>query len=180
MGPTPWEKIAMKSHEHSNELPKNVQLKKLVPTSLMKGHGAKDTRLLLTYLVEARKYLLSHHWCGTIEKEYYGFGIGGIIAIFLFAIRPTQPHVDRWLWVFVGDVPSVFCVTDDAPTPAEALETYIELMTDWVNTVMTGGDLETVYPVEAPPTLENARDLERRLSFLSNKILPDIRRKQRC
>ncbi len=164
----------MNSHEHSNQPPKNIQLDKLVPTLLMKGYCAKDTRMLLTHLVEARKYLLSHHWCGTIEKECYGFGIGGIIAIFLFAIRPTQPLVGRWLGGVVGDIPSAYFVRDDAPTPVEALETYIDLMTDWVNSVMTGGNLKTVHPVEAPPTLENARDLKDRLSFLSNTILPDI------
>ena len=47
--------------------------------------------------------------------------IGGVVAVFLFRID-GPPEVDPLLWVVVGDLPTAYLVTDDAPSPAIALD----------------------------------------------------------
>jgi hypothetical protein len=41
-----------------------------------------------------------------------------------------------------------------------------------VEAVRAGENLVDVIPINAPPTLENATDLERRLNLLETEILP--------
>jgi hypothetical protein len=77
-------------------------------------------------MARARDYLAAHRWCESIDAEYFGFGVGGVVAVCLF--RVTLTGGDReWLWVVEGDVPSAYLVTDRAPTPSTALEVYVEL-----------------------------------------------------
>jgi hypothetical protein len=45
-------------------------------------------------------------------------------------------------------------------------------MRHWVAAVKAGGDLSDAIPVNAPPTLENAADLEGRLNMLETHIIP--------
>jgi len=37
---------------------------------------------------DAEKYLRPFSWCQSIEAQYFGGGIGGVVAIFLFGIVP--------------------------------------------------------------------------------------------
>jgi hypothetical protein len=104
---------------------------KVVITADMARDSVKDTALLKEMLTEASRYLASFPWCGEIEKTYFGLGVGGIVAVFLFRVAPSQPNVDEWLWVVVGDVPPAYLVTDGAPNPACALKVYIGLMKEW-------------------------------------------------
>lgn len=75
----------------------------------------------------------------------------------------------------VGDVPSAYLCVDDAETPAEALDSYIGVMEDWIAAVRSGADLHDVYPVDAPPTELNAESLAARLAFLDERVLPILR-----
>lgn len=52
---------------------------------------------------------------------------------------------------------------------------YCEVMSDWVDAVRSGGALEDVYPVPVSPTEYNAAKLSKRIDFLRDKILPEIR-----
>jgi hypothetical protein len=140
--------------------------------SSMKGGNPQDTRLLRSMFEEARGYLLSFDWCREIKESWFGWGVGGVCAVFLFEIIPTKRNVDRWLWVVVGDLPSAYLVLDGSPTPMKALETYVELMQEWVNAVKQGKSTNEVIPVKAEQTTENADLLERRLIFLRKKVLP--------
>ena len=92
----------------------------------------------------------------------------------LFLVRFAEPAggVDDELWVVSGDLPPAYFVTDDAPTPAEALSTYCDLMEDWVEAVLEDGDLDEAFPVEAEPTAENAASLRRRLDFIRQHLIP--------
>jgi hypothetical protein len=54
---------------------------------------------------EARQYLLSFAWCKIIKAGWFGWGVGGVCALFLFEILPSKVNVDRWIWIVVGDLP---------------------------------------------------------------------------
>jgi hypothetical protein len=140
--------------------------------SAMKGGNPEETRLLRSMFEEARGYLLSFDWCHEIKESWFGWGVGGVCAVFLFEMIPTKRNVDHWLWVVVGDLPSAYLVLDGSPTPMKALNTYVELMQEWVDAVKQGKSTKKLIPVDAPETLENANLLERRLTFFRQKILP--------
>lgn len=148
-----------------------VDFSLLKKISEMEGDDANDTRLLKKMANQAREYLLSFEWCKEIEKGWFGWGIGGVCAVFLFQILPSKTKVDRWLWVIVGDLPSAYLVVDECPTPLGALETYVELMQEWANAVKSGKPTDNCIPVNAPATPENVDLLQRRLDFISKRFL---------
>ena len=63
-------------------------------------------------------------------------------------------------------------VVNEPESCREALENYCSLMDDWVAAVRSGGDLNTVFPVDAAATLRNADDLSGRLGFVRKEIIP--------
>jgi hypothetical protein len=144
---------------------------RLTPTDKISGEGEKDTRLLQGMAEEAGQYLLSFKWCKAILKGWFGWGVGGIAAVFLFEIEPATPNVDKILWVVVGDLPPAYMVTDELPTPLDALRTYIDLMEEWIAAVREGRPTEEHIPVNTAATQENADALETRLSFLKRNFL---------
>ena len=144
----------------------------MVPADQMRGDSDPDTRLLTQLLKEAKAYLSSFDWCGSIAEVYFALGIGGVVAVFLFRIVPKRKRVDEWLWVVVGDLPPAYLVTDENPTPASALEAYIAEMSAWADAVESGQPVDNLIPVNVPPTPENAQQLRKRLTFLREKVLP--------
>jgi hypothetical protein len=144
---------------------------RVVPATEIAGDGAKDTVLLKEMLAEASTYLSSFHWSSQIEQSYFGLGVGGIVAVFLFRVRPSEPNVDDWLWVVVGDLPPAYLVTDEAPNPACALKMYIGLMREWVKAVHEGQPTDELIPVNVDPTEEWANQLGGRLDFLEREVL---------
>lgn len=148
-----------------------LDMKQVVPVEEMTGGDKKDIRLLKKMVVEATNYLKSYKWCPEIEKIYFGFGIGGIVAVFLFKFSKKIKGTDEFLWVVVGDLPSAYFVIDRANNPKEALEAYCEIMEDWVAAVKNGTSLDEVYPVDVPPSSEYAGLLNSRISFLREKII---------
>ena len=121
---------------------------------------------------EARNFLASFSWCNSIRDGYFGDGVGGVVAIFLFHIEPSSEDADEWLWVVVGDIPPAYLIVDDSPLPSLALEVYIEEMSKWVKLAKRGKSSSRVIPVDVPATPENAQLLEGRLTKLREWILP--------
>lgn len=148
-----------------------VNFRKLTPVDRLKGEDEEDTYLLHEMLLEARNYLSSYDWCLNIDETFFGLGIGGVVAVFLFRITPARQEIDRELWVVVGDLPPAYLVTEDAPNPACALAGYIGEMAEWARAVMEGTSVERLIPVNVPPTLDNALELRSRLDFLEKDIL---------
>lgn len=138
----------------------------------MVGEDDGETVRLQAMLHEAKDYLSSFEWCTSIVEEYLGFGVGGIIALFLFRLAPPIAADDEWLWVVVGDVPSAYFVVDRAPNPAAALGVYCDLMESWANTVLDPGRGNETYPVHAAANAENARRLLGRTRFIREKLIP--------
>jgi len=155
-------------------------LASVTPVSKMKGYDAEDDLCLKQMHLEARRYLDSFKWCKSIQNEYFGFWIGGIIALFLFEIENTANPEDSLLWVTVGDLPTAYFVTDTANNPKEALETYIDLMAHWEEAVLSNLPIDECFPVFVPPgydIMKLAEILKSRLDFLEQNILPEIGRK---
>ena len=148
-----------------------VNMHSVIPYADMAGKSQEETSLLHASLKEAREYIEQFKWCHGVKEIYYGIGIGGVVAVFLFQID-APPSVDEWLWVVVGDLPSCYLVTDDAETPASALRIYCNLMEDWTKAVLDGKPLDDVFSVQAAPTKENANQLAKRVELLRDDIIP--------
>jgi len=149
-----------------------VEFSKLTRLGEIKGDDEEDTSLLKGMLSEARKYITSHDWCPKICEEYFGFGIGGIVAVFLFRFSEKIKETDDLLWILVGDLPSAYLVIDDIPNAMTALEVYCDLMEDWSNAILKGAPLENAFPVKVDPTEKHAKMLLKRVSLLRTDIIP--------
>src|SRR5436190_382914 len=110
-----------------------IDASKLTPAVRIKGQDDSETFALCAMFDEASQFLLSFNWCGEIKESYFGMGVGGVLAVFLFRIVPKKTGVDEWLWVVTGDIPPAYLVTDEAPNPACALAGYVREMTRWVD-----------------------------------------------
>lgn len=140
----------------------------------LRGDSDEDTEVLRRMADEARFFLNKFDWCKEIRELYFGLGIGGVLAVFLARILPSEKDVDEWLWVIVGDLPSAYLVTDAASTPAAALRAYIEEMREWVAAVRAGESVDNVIPVNAPVTPQNADALCSRLNHIERELIPEF------
>lgn len=148
-----------------------VDFNKVVPVSQMRGTDEEDSRLLTKMLAEARNYLTKHNWCGPIIEEFFGLGVGGLVAVFLFRIQPGKPSADSLVWVVVGDIPPLYISTDDAPNPACALDAYLGAITYWAKTAIAGGSMADAPPINATPSPQNGKALLGRIEFIDREIL---------
>ncbi len=148
-----------------------VNSEKLTPAEQIVGEDAEETALLKEMLRDATDYLRAFRWCPPIDQVYLGYGVGGVIALFLFHFGERIRGTDEWLWVVTGDLPTAYFVIDQAPDPTSALEVYRGLMDEWAKAVLEGRSLKDVFPVEAEPTSDNAKSLLKRLDFIKRRWL---------
>jgi hypothetical protein len=142
---------------------------------MMKGDDEEETFLLQKMSRDAEAYLRSFSWCEDVRSSFFGGGVGGVIAVFLFNIRTKRPEVGSWIWIVVGDIPSAYLPLQDAKSPAEVFKTYLWGMSKWVEYARSGAKQPAgrdVPPVNVPPTPEWAETLERRLNSLRLIIQP--------
>lgn len=97
----------------------------LTPVGAVAGATPDETAASQRLAAEAESYLKGFSWCKAILASYAGILEPGIVGVFLHHIEPTTPEADKWLWSVVGDLPPAYLVTDEAQTPAEALEGYV-------------------------------------------------------
>lgn len=135
--------------------------------------GAKDedANLIASMHTQARSFIEYFNWCEAVLEEYVGFVYPGIVAVFLFKIRPSRVGVDEWTWVIAGDLPLAYITCEASPNPATALDAYIGAVQEWVDAVSRGDPTNGLIPVDAEPTRENAERLRVRLKFLDDNIL---------
>src|ERR1700683_3971074 len=93
-------------------------VRRVMPIEHIYGEDAEDTKALRAMALDAERYILSFPWCKSVDTRYFGAGVGGVVAVFLFGILPARAGVDTWLWVVVGDLPSAYLVTDDCNIPS--------------------------------------------------------------
>lgn len=151
-----------------------MDVSRLTPVERMKGESIEETRALRSMLGQAETYLRSFAWCPPIAARYFGFGVGGVIALFLFELESALNGTDKWLWVVEGDLPSAYFVTDDAHDAASALEVYCDLMEHWCDSAEKGEPLDDEFPVDVAPTLVNVNSLRARIGFIRNRLLPTL------
>lgn len=123
---------------------------------------------------EAEEYLKSFDWCLKIKKSWYDneFSSYDIIGVFLFEIEPINETVDDFVWVIIGDLPTVY-LDKSVTSGKEALEIYCDLMEDWIDNVKNGQSLEECFPVPNEPTAENADLLKTRIELIKELFLTE-------
>ena len=149
----------------------NIDFSKLVPTSQMVGESDEETILLNSHLEEAVEYIEFYNWHSGINKSYFGMGVGGIFAVFLFEIIPNRKDIDDCVWVIVGDIPPAYITCEISPNPATALDSYIGAMSEWVEAALSGDSVAELIPVNVPATPEAGESLKTRLNFLDKNVL---------
>ena len=149
----------------------NVDLTKVVAADEFQGEDEKENFEVRQMLEVAKTYLASFAWSKGVMQDYVGIAVGGVLGVFLFKITPKDEKVDEWVWVVTGDVPQAYITAESAPNPACALDAYIGAMEEWVQAVKSGRPVKDLIPVGVSPSLKNAENLERRLSFVDREIL---------
>lgn len=147
----------------------------VVPIQLMRGDDDEDTALLHAMAQDAGSYIRSFSWCKEVRGSFFGGGVGGIIAVFLFNIRPARSDVGPWIWIIVGDIPSAYLPLEDARSPAEVFKTYLTGMSRWVELAREGRNgtaADGVPPINVPATPEWAEKLDQRLNSLRLIVQP--------
>jgi hypothetical protein len=151
-----------------------IDMASVVPMDQMRGEDNEETSALVSLGKEADAYLKSLGWCRSVQSLYFGGGFWDKIGVFAAHIEPSKVGVDPWLWVVVGDVPSAYVVTDDATTPVEALETYCQLMEQWVDAVRRRTSFDGIFPVHAERTPANADLLANRIRMIRENVIPHL------
>jgi hypothetical protein len=123
---------------------------------------------------KAEEYIQFYDWVSTVDEQYLGVGVEGVLFIFLFKISSTRSDVDPWVWVIIGDLPPAYITCENAKTPGEALDGYIGAMEDWVDAARHGRSVAELIPVNVPATVANAELLDKRLKFLDREVLPSL------
>jgi hypothetical protein len=146
-----------------------------VPIEFLRGEDDQDTNLLRGMGEEAVLYVQSFDWCVELHEQYFGDGIGGVVALFLFRITIRDLETPEWVWIIVGDLPPAYLGFHGFPSPRAALLLYIEGVEEWLAASpeeRVSGDL---IPIEVPPKAELIEMLRDRAAKLRSAVLPNIR-----
>ena len=130
----------------------------------------EDAKQLHGMADQARAFLERHPWCERIIDLEYGDGVGSIVGVFRATIVPAEPGVDEQLWVIVGDVPPLYLVTEELPTPRSALRAYLEWRREWIDAVRNRRPTDDLPAVDMAPTEANADRLAVRLDFIETAV----------
>ena len=147
----------------------------LIPAGNIVGDDEQDTVLLRNMSEDAARYISSFRWCDAVLNSYFGGGVGGIFAVFLFRIRSNRPNVEPWIWIIVGDIPPAYLPLTDCKSPAEVFRNYIRGMSNWVELARkgrTGTPAQGVPPVNVPATPEWAEKINQKLYGLTLAVKP--------
>jgi hypothetical protein len=125
-------------------------------------------------LEEANIYLKEHSWCKEIKQGWLYTNIGRVICIFLFEIDNNQSVEDNFIWVMVGDFPSMYLDTINVKSTKEVIENYIYIVNDWINHVECGETLNDCYPLDASTDPILFELLKKKVGLLEKKILTGI------
>lgn len=126
-------------------------------------------------LIEAENYLMGFDWCLKIIDGWIAASFGYILNVFCFKIWPDNKSCyDEFVWVIAGDIPPAYIDIISAPTPFDALNSYINIMQEWVDNVNDGNSVEDCFPVNVPPERKYAEMLAVRLKLLKEDYLPQV------
>ncbi|TAH04189.1 MAG: hypothetical protein EAZ15_01345 [Sphingobacteriales bacterium] len=132
----------------------------------------EEIKSIIKLYDEAKHYLENFDWCASVKNGWFDedFRVHDKLGVFLFEIEPLNDSIDDFIWVIVGDLPSVY-LDKSVKSGLEALEIYCDLMQDWVDNIRDGKTVSECYPIPAEPNLENAELLNNRILFIRQEIL---------
>lgn len=136
-------------------------------------YESEEEKVLLGQLTDdAWRFVQGWRWDPPIADLVLAFGVAPVIGLYLmrFALGGRPEDAERW--VVVGDLPSMHFETDDARTPASALDLYCAIAEDWAENVLTGRDLSESYPIPVAPTVEHAEMLKSRIATIRHDFIP--------
>jgi hypothetical protein len=133
---------------------------------------AEELSSLAAFEAAVREDVPSQPWTRPVKDVLLAYGVGGILGLYLVRFQEPLSDGDTERWFVVGDIPHMNFETEDAPTPALALELYCAIAQDWADRVLADDDLSDSYPIEAPATKGNAEDLLGRIEFIREKLVP--------
>ena len=132
----------------------------------------KDDEDMAILLSEAVDYIQSFTWCDQVKNLWLAFNFDYLVVVVLAEIDSSNQEVDSEIWLVVGDIPTAYIDVESAPTKEDVLPCYVDVMQDWVDSVIKEENLDDCYPVEVPSTIENAQMLSVRLNLIRSEIIP--------
>ncbi len=124
---------------------------------------------------EAVQYVRNFEWCVELHERYFGHGVGGVVALFLFRITIRGFEAPEWVWVIIGDLPSAYLEFEGFETPRAALLRYIEGLEEWLAASPEERASGELIPIKVPPGPEFAEMLSARAATLRSLVLPHVR-----
>ena len=134
--------------------------------------GEEERRCLAALTDEAWSFVRGWRWNPPISELVLAVAVAPILGLFLMRFAPGGRPEDAERWVVVGDLPSMHFETDEARTPARALELCCAIAQDWANGVLAGRDLSDSYPFPTDRTRANAERLLDRVKFIRENLIP--------
>ena len=138
----------------------------VVPIALMLGADPEDTFALKRTYSKARSILSDLPFVERIEEAWFGGGLGEIVAVFLF--RFQFENDSHYGWLVCGDIPWLFAPTIDSRSSKAILELYLDRVREWNR----NGGTEPEYCFIGTYHPDLTDELERRLQFIEDQILP--------
>lgn len=123
---------------------------------------------------EADNYISDFTWCLSIIESSLYLNLGEKLCVFLYEIDNSSSNGDKFLWLIVGDIPSMYLDVYGPKTTIEVLEDYVSLSKDWISNIESGLSVEDCYPFNTEPTMEMANLLKKRVAIIENSIIPNI------
>lgn len=136
---------------------------------------------LIQNALEARSFLLRQPWCQAVGEIWFDVG-NSKHSVYLCEVSSESAR-GPYVWVINGDLPPdvVFAAEDGI----DALKQYITRKMEWVETTKEGvrRSSEAIYYRDSSelmePTRETAEMLETRLTFIRDRVLPDLEEEYR-
>lgn len=122
------------------------------------------------FFPDGYQFLTAMPWHNGVVKSYFGGGLQGLVACFLFEIVSRDPKVDSMIWVVGGEVPWVYLVTDRAKNWVAALDLYVELANEWIEASTDDEREEKVFPFSKTLNAKSKKEMTELISKLQLRI----------
>ena len=141
----------------------------------------KDLKKTADFYSEAKEmdqkavlYIKDFGWCREVKESTLYLNLGSTLCIFLMEIDNAASDEDNFLWIMVGDIPSMHLDVYGTKTTIEVLDRYNALARDWIFNVQHGLSVDDCYPFDTESTIEMADMLKKRVDFIEKTIIPNI------
>jgi hypothetical protein len=119
-------------------------------------------------------YINDFAWCREVKDSTLYLNLGSTLCVFLLEIDNAASNEDNFLWIMVGDIPSMYLDVYGAKTTIEVLSRYNALAKDWIFNVEHRLSVNDCYPFDTESTMEMAYMLKKRVDVIEKTIIPNI------